>query len=176
MQVSRLFEIVYLLLERGQMTAGELAERFEVSVRTVYRDIEALCEAGIPICTGRGKGGGIRLEESFTLGRSLLSKREQDEILAGLRALCAARTPDASPALQKLSALFGAGRGDWIDVDFSAWGSGRGEAENFRLLRGAILEKRVVTFRYFGSDGRARPSRSSCFSAIRGGISAPFAV
>lgn len=57
MQINRLFEIVYLLLEKEQMTAKELAERFEVSTRTIYRDVEILSGAGIPVYMTKGKGG-----------------------------------------------------------------------------------------------------------------------
>ena len=60
MQINRLFEIVYLLLEKETATAKELAEHFEVSVRTIYRDIDILSTAGIPVYTNKGKGGGIR--------------------------------------------------------------------------------------------------------------------
>ena len=63
MKSSRLFEIVYRLLSSGRCTAPELAQKLEVSVRTIYRDIEALCQAGVPIVTEQGKSGGIRLME-----------------------------------------------------------------------------------------------------------------
>ena len=61
MKSSRLFQIVYELMSGERMTAPELARRLEVSVRTIYRDVEALCQAGVPIATGQGQGGGIRL-------------------------------------------------------------------------------------------------------------------
>ena len=61
MQESRLFKIVYHLLDKGRATAPELAEKFEVSVRTIYRDIDALSGAGIPIYAEAGRNGGIYL-------------------------------------------------------------------------------------------------------------------
>ena len=61
MSVSRLFEMLYILLERDRVTATELAQRLEVSVRTVYRDAQALCEAGIPLYAERGREGGLCL-------------------------------------------------------------------------------------------------------------------
>ena len=81
MQTGRLFSILYLLMEHGNMTAKQLAERFEVSPRTIYRDIDLLSGAGIPIYASKGKGGGIQLLSHFVLDRSLLSSEEQDEIL-----------------------------------------------------------------------------------------------
>ena len=65
MQESRLFKIIYYLLGKGQATAAELAERFEVSVRTIYRDMDALSQAGIPIYAEPGRNGGIFLLDNF---------------------------------------------------------------------------------------------------------------
>ena len=61
MQTGRLFEIVYLLMERRRMTTEELARELEVSARTIRRDVEALSGAGIPVYMTRGKGGGVHL-------------------------------------------------------------------------------------------------------------------
>ena len=90
MHTGRLFEIVYLLQSRPRMTARELAERFEVSVRTIYRDIDALSAAGVPVYAARGGGGGVGLLPGYVLDRSLLTDGEQDEILYALRAMAAA--------------------------------------------------------------------------------------
>ena len=81
MHTGRLFEIVYLLQSRPRMTARELAKRFEVSVRTIYRDIDALSAAGVPVYAARGGGGGVGLLPGYVLDRSLLTDGEQDEIL-----------------------------------------------------------------------------------------------
>ena len=86
MQASRMFEMLYMLLERDKLTAAELAERLEVSVRTVYRDVQALSEAGMPVYADRGKGGGISILPSFKLSKSLLSEAERRSILASLQA------------------------------------------------------------------------------------------
>ncbi len=77
MQINRLFEIIYILLSKKSITAKELAERFEVSVRTIYRDIDTLSSAGIPIYASQGKGGGISLLDDYVLNKSVLSEREQ---------------------------------------------------------------------------------------------------
>ena len=101
MHTGRLFEIVYLLQSRPRMTARELAERFEVSVRTIYRDIDALSAAGVPVYAARGGGGGVGLLPGYVLDRSLLTDGEQDEILYALRAMAAAGMGGA--ALEKLA-------------------------------------------------------------------------
>lgn len=77
MQESRLFRIVYYLLENGKATAPELAQKFEVSIRTIYRDIDAISSVGIPIYAAQGKGGGISILSDYTLEKSFfLSKSE----------------------------------------------------------------------------------------------------
>ena len=82
---SRLFKIVYYLLEKGKATAPELAAKFEVSTRTIYRDIDLLSEAGIPIYATQGKGGGIYLLDDFVLDKSLFNTSEQEQILMALQ-------------------------------------------------------------------------------------------
>ena len=77
--LNRLLGIIYILMNKGTVTAGELAERFEVSVRTIYRDVEALSLAGIPVYAKKGKNGGISLTEEFVLNKMLVSEKEQTE-------------------------------------------------------------------------------------------------
>ena len=153
MKISRLFQIIYILLERGTTTAPELASRFEVSVRTIYRDIETLSQSGIPIYSIQGKGGGISITEKFVLNKSLISEKEQDEILFALQSLSAAQYPDTDTVLSKLSSLFKKSDVSWIEVDFSSWGSDDKLTEIFILLKNAILEQRVITFSYFNIAG-----------------------
>lgn len=78
MQESRLFKIVYYLIEKGKSTAPELAQKFEVSVRTIYRDIDVISSAGIPIYATQGKNGGIIIDENFTLDRSILLLKKRN--------------------------------------------------------------------------------------------------
>ena len=119
MKNSRLFKILYLLVEKRAVTAGELAERLEVSERTIYRDIDALSAAGIPVFTQKGQGGGIRLMDQFVLDRALLSPEEQDEILFALQAILATGGGAEADTLSRLSALFRREGGDWLEVDFT---------------------------------------------------------
>ena len=153
MQISRLFEIVYILLDKKSITAGELAERFEVSVRTIYRDMESLSVAGIPIYAERGKNGGIRLMDNYILNKSVLSEQEKKEILAALNGLVQTRAADYS-ALNKLTSFFGtqsADESNWVSIDFSDW-SGKKQAF-LELLKTSILNCQVLTFSYFNSSG-----------------------
>ena len=87
MKIDRLLGIVILLLNRKKMTAGELAEYFEVSERTIYRDIESLGRAGIPVTGYQGSGGGLGILEGFTLDRQLITKSEISSMITGLKGL-----------------------------------------------------------------------------------------
>ncbi|MFW6678645.1 helix-turn-helix transcriptional regulator [Lacrimispora sp. AGF001] len=159
MQINRLFEIIYLLLNKKFMTANELAEHFEVSVRTIYRDIDTLSLAGIPIYALQGKGGGISLLEHYVLDKSVLSEREQNEILYALQSLNVTQVPEADKVLAKLSSLFKKSRTNWIEVDFSPWGSDDKGFSQFTLIKDAILSHKIIEFNYFGSSGEKTARR-----------------
>ncbi|WMJ86496.1 helix-turn-helix transcriptional regulator [Anaerocolumna sp. MB42-C2] len=151
MQVNRLFEIVYILLNKNYITAKELAEHFEVSVRTIYRDIDVLCQSGIPIYTSKGKGGGIGLLDNFVLNKSVLSKVEQEDILSALQGLSATNYPDLDKVLNKLSNLFGTKQNNWIEVDYSDWSDN--QKEKFNQIKTAVLQKKVLQFDYYSTYG-----------------------
>lgn len=85
MKLDRLIGILSVLLQTDTVTAPELAERFEVSRRTINRDIESLCKAGIPIVTTQGAGGGISIMDNYKLDKTLLTNGDMRDILAGLR-------------------------------------------------------------------------------------------
>ena len=167
MKSSRLFQIVYELMSGERMTAPELARRLEVSVRTIYRDVEALCQAGVPIATGQGQGGGIRLMDGFVLDRTLMSPDEQERLLLAVKALASA-TGSSGELLQKLGALFHAPATDWLSVDLDRWGQSGKQDMRFDLIRRAILEKRVLAFHYAGTNGlrtrQVQPGRL-CFKS-----------
>lgn len=149
--VNRQLEMVYILMNKGSVTAEELAERFEVSTRTVYRDIDSLSMAGIPVYANRGKGGGIRLMEHFVLDRRLLSKEEQGRILAALASLRETGASQDIRILEKLETFFKAEPLDWVAIDFSDWSGRRGEL--YGQIKEAILGRHVMAFDYYGQHG-----------------------
>lgn len=153
MQINRLFEIVYILLDKKIVTAKELARHFEVSSRTIYRDVDTLSSAGIPIYATQGKNGGITLLDNFVLNKSVLSEDEQNEILIALQSLTATGYPSIDITLSKLSSFFKKENYNWIEVDFSNWGSNEQLKERFDILKNAIINNKIITFEYYSSKG-----------------------
>ncbi|NLY89683.1 MAG: YafY family transcriptional regulator [Firmicutes bacterium] len=151
MQIDRMLRILFILLNKKMVTAGELSAELEVSPRTIYRDLDALCQAGIPIYTCQGRNGGIKLVDSFVLNKALLSQEEQNEILAALHGLNAVHYPQAEKVLTKLSAIFGGKLTDWITVDFSGWGPAK--EDTLAKIKEAIINRKLLSFTYYNSYG-----------------------
>jgi predicted DNA-binding transcriptional regulator YafY len=149
MQINRLLEIVYVLLDQKTVTAKKLSEQFDVSQRTIYRDIDILSLAGIPIYTEKGKGGGISLLPEFVLNKSILSEQEQHEILSALQAVSSVKSSETGQVFKKLSGLFNKSTTDWLQVDFSGWT--RSNSEHFNNIKTAILERWIIEFDYYNS-------------------------
>lgn len=153
MQINRLFEMIYILLEKENVTAKELAEHFGVSVRTIYRDIDVLSRSNIPIYTNQGKGGGINLLDNFILDKSLISEDEQNQILFALQSLEKLNVNNEKMLLDKMSILFNKATRDWIEIDFSSWKTDSAQNEIFNKIKETILNKKVVEITYFNSYG-----------------------
>ena len=149
--INRLLGIIYILLKKGTVTAGELAERFEVSTRTIYRDVENLSMAGIPVYTSKGKNGGISLTEQFVLDKLMVSDEEQQRILTALASLQETGASEEGEILKKLGDFFKTEPVNWVSIDFSDW-SGR-HKELFEQIRESILGRRVMEFDYYGRYG-----------------------
>jgi len=153
MSANRLFRTVYLLLEHGQLTAEQLAEQLNVSVRTVYRDVEALSGAGVPVYTTQGKGGGVALMDGYVLDRAAFTEEEQRQLVVALQSVPG---QESTQALTKLAALFRRREEDWLQVNLSRWGADDWDNEKFEQLKHAILERRLVRFTYASSQGVTR--------------------
>lgn len=156
MKNDRLFQIIYILLEKHTITAPELASQLEVSVRTIYRDIDTLSACGIPVYAVPGKNGGISLMQDFTFDKSLLSDKEQNEILFALQSMQAAGQK-VDLLLSKLGVVFKKANKNWIEADFSRWGYKKTDTAKFDLLKRAILEKRILLINYASAYGQTTP-------------------
>ena len=166
MKIHRLFEIVHLLLNRKTLTAKELSQHFEVSLRTIYRDVELLSVTGIPIYMTKGKNGGISLLDDFVLNKAVLTNSEKEDILSALSAIASVNFKQPNTTLQKISSIFGNADTDWIEVDFSNWANHEEEPLLFDTLKTTILGKQNVQFIYSSKNGsmlRAVEPLKLCF-------------
>ncbi|MCI8519296.1 MAG: YafY family transcriptional regulator [Clostridia bacterium] len=150
---SRLFEIVYILMQKKKITAKELADRFEVSTRTIYRDIEALSRANIPIYATKGKDGGIEILEDYILNKTILSEEEQNQILFALQGMRKVVGETEENILDKLSTIFNKKVNDWIKIEFSSWAKDNAQEKRFDMIKKAILNKKQIEFVYYNSNG-----------------------
>ena len=157
MKTDRLIGILSVLLQKDKSTAPELAERFEVSRRTIIRDIEDLCRAGIPIQTVQGTGGGIRIMDGYRMDRTILTSREMQMILAGLRSLDSVSGSSCySQLMEKIRAGSSgliSGR-DSILIDLSSWYR-ESLAPKIETIQNAIENRHLLTFTYFGPAGES---------------------
>ncbi len=158
MKIDRMIGILSILLQQKQVTAPYLAEKFEVSRRTINRDIEALCMAGIPLVTKQGQKGGISIMDGYRIDRTLLSTSDMQSILAGLRSLdSVSGTNRYAQLMEKLSA--GASNllaGDThILIDLSSWYK-NSLSPKIELLHDAILSGHKVSFTYFAPKGESK--------------------
>lgn len=170
MKINRLLEITMILLNKKTVTAGYLAERFGVSTRTIYRDIDELTLSGIPIYTNKGKGGGISLLEGFAINKTLLSSKEKESILLALKTLQAVNYPDVDMVFHKLGAVFDKIQSnDWVEVDFSNWGTRNDN--RFDVIKQGILERRVISFQYVNTKSERSSRRIAPMKLVYKGYS-----
>lgn len=160
MKINRLLEITIMLLNKGTVTAKELADRFEVSTRTIYRDIDVLSTAGVPVFTNKGNGGGISLLEDYSINKTLISEQESESLILALQTLQATKYPEIEGVLNKIGAVFkNVEADDWVQINFSPWGSSPNENNKFIDIKKAILGRKVISFDYVNTLG-SKGSRS----------------
>lgn len=158
MKIDRLIGILSVLLQQERVTAPELSRRFEVSRRTINRDIEDLCRAGIPIVTAQGQNGGISIMEGYRIDRTLLTSGEMQTILAGLQSLdSVSGTNRVAQLMEKLSA----GGSDWMSgsrnilIDLSSWYK-ESLAPKIEQIRTAMDSHRLLSFTYYSPHGESK--------------------
>lgn len=157
MKTERLIGILSILLQQEKVTAPQLAREFEVSRRTIQRDIESLCRAGIPISTTQGAGGGISIMEGYRVDRTVLTAPEMQAILAGLRSLdSVSGTRRYTRLMEKLSAGSGVllpGSAQML-IDLSSWYKDS-LAPKIEEIQSAIRQHRTIRFAYFSPKGES---------------------
>ena len=169
MKIDRLIGIVSILLQRDSVTASVLAEQFEVSERTIHRDIEQLCRAGIPIVTRQGAGGGISIMENYKMDKTVLTKAEMRDVLAGLRSL---DSVTGSKRYGQLMEKLSAGSSDFMTGDQSVWidlSSWYGDSlkPKIETVRRAIDARLRLRFLYYSPKGENRREVEPCCLIFR---------
>lgn len=157
MKTDRLIGILSILLQEEKITAPELAERFAVSRRTINRDVEDLCKAGIPIRTAQGSGGGISIMDGYRMDRTILTSRDMQMILAGLRSLdSVSGSRYYSQLMEKLQSGSSAyiGGSDSILIDLSSWNKSS-LAPKIEVIQSAIENRNLLEFRYYAPSGES---------------------
>lgn len=140
-------------MDKKTVKANELANHFEVSKRTILRDIDKLSAAGIPVYASPGRGGGISIMDDFVLNKATLSDEEQEYILMALQNMTVTGNMDEQTT-NKIKSFFGKERASWIEVDFSRWGARETDTAKFDVLKNAVLRNNAVSFTYVDPYGR----------------------
>ena len=157
MKIDRLIGILSILLQEEKTTAPELAKRFEVSRRTINRDIEDLCKAGIPIRTMQGTGGGISIMDGYRMDRTILTSKDMRMILAGLRSLdSVSGSSYYGQLMEKIrtgSSEFISGR-DSMLIDLSSWYK-ETLAPKIESIQEAIDNRNLLDFKYYAPSGES---------------------
>ncbi len=155
MKLNRLIGIISILLQKDKTTISELAEKFEVSYRTVIRDIEAINMAGIPIASERGKGGGVYIMSSYKIDRTVLSSEEMQFILTGLQSLdSVSGTNRYKQLMDKLSAdsVSIIKSDDTVIIDLAGWDK-TGLSKKIEMIKAAMENNETISFRYCAPNG-----------------------
>lgn len=161
MKLERLLSIIILLLNRRMVQAKELAERFEVSVRTIYRDIEAINGAGIPIVTYQGTNGGIGLADGYRLDRNVLTNDELAAIVTALRSISTSYGNEQhlqlmekmnSVVLPQYAEEF-QHKASRVLIDYSPWDGNERLRPKLQLLKDAVDSCRIAEFIYSNAEG-----------------------
>lgn len=142
--------MLYLLLENKKLSAQILSEKLDVSVRTIFRYVDSLSEAGFPVYVLKGRNGGIAILPEFKVNNTVVSKTEQIDILSSLQSLRSLEA-DNGQALEKLSAIFGQNPVSWLAIDPTDWNNDHSQKQNLALLRQAILHGEFVKFGYINA-------------------------
>ncbi len=161
MKVNRLVSIIMILLEKERVGAQELADMFEVSPRTIYRDIDTINMAGIPVCAISGVGGGFEIMKGYKVDRKIFSAADLSAILMGLSNVSGLiRGDEVVNALAKVKSFIPADRAkdiqlkaNQIYIDLSPWMWNTNIQPNLEIIKTALQENRILLFKYTNHTG-----------------------
>ena len=157
MRTSRIIEMIYLLLNNRQQKAQDIADHFGVSTKTIYRDVETLAQAGVPISMQQGIGGGVVLSENYAINKTKLTASEEAVLLKALDEIKKLPNVQLDYALKLLKQYFNESGTMWINTDDVSLNI----QDKFHLVKAATIEKHVIEFEYYtgqkNKEYRAEP-------------------
>jgi predicted DNA-binding transcriptional regulator YafY len=164
MRIDRMLAITVILLNRDRISARELADRFEVSVRTIYRDVDAIGLAGIPITSYAGKQGGFKIIDSFKLDSQLLTMKDMLAILSALKGINATlENEELNSAIDKISCLIPDDKTNLLEdhlqhisIDILPWGTQKKQQKFLKQIHNSVSENSIIEFRYENSKGEIK--------------------
>lgn len=145
MRTSRMLEMIYLLLEKRQSTAKELALNFNVSTKTIYRDVEDLIKAGIPVYMQKGVNGGIVLNEKYAINKNKLTAFETENLIKALEDIKKLPNAKLEYALKMMKQYFNEAGTLWVNTDDISLNM----QDKFHQIKRATIEKNIIEFQYF---------------------------
>lgn len=162
MKLDRLLSIVIMLLNRERMQAKDLADHFDVSIRTIYRDIDAINNAGIPIVTHQGNKGGLGIVDSYKIDRQVLTLQDMVSMLSVLKGMNSTfKDRQLQDAIEKIDALVPENKQEYVKnhvdqviIDVMPWGTSVGQKKDMLLLQQAIANNRLIKFSYRDGNGK----------------------
>ncbi len=162
MKVDRLVSIILILLEKKRVSAQELAEMFEVSPRTIYRDIDAICMAGIPICATSGVGGGFEIMPNYKIDKNVFGTADLTALLMGLSSLSGVmRENELIHTLTKIKSFIPSeqagkieGKVNQICIDLHPWMGTRDMQPYVEIIQTALEENRLLSLQYLDHHGK----------------------
>lgn len=162
MKTERLLAITMILLEKKQISATQLAERLEVSVRTIYRDIHSLSEAGIPVSSSPGVNGGIQIMENYKIDKQFFTSNDIASLLIALESLSSNVSPlQINQTFEKIKTLVPANFLDEIEfktnqiaIDLTPWTSNHTLQPLLEIIKSGMDQKRLLRFNYEDNQGR----------------------
>jgi Predicted transcriptional regulator len=158
LKIDRLIGILSILLQKDKITTQELANKFEVSRRTILRDIDALSVAGIPIISEKGQGGGISIMEDYKVDRTVLSSEDMKAILTGLQGLDSVSGTNRYRQLMEKISIDGSAAinvDNHIIIDLSNWDKSA-VSDKIELIKTAMEQNFKITFNYFSQNGEGQ--------------------
>ena len=174
MKVDRLVSIIMVLLDKKRIGAQELADMFEVSLRTIYRDIDAINMAGIPVRSISGVGGGFEIMEQYKIDKKVFSSADLSALLMGLSNLKGmVQGDELAHALAKVKSFIPADRvkdielkANQILIDLNPWMGNRNMQPYLEIIKTALQESKLLMFEYADRYGNKTTRKAEPYQLV----------